>query len=422
MKKLLYSFAALAISLAVFPSLARADGGVYASGGKSVTVGTTFSVTVTASGATFDSLQGVISVSGPVSVVSFSPGGATWLPGKTPSNGGQFVGIVSETSSTTVATIKLKGTSVGSGSVSVSGVRMADKGNIVGGSAGGTNFTITRAPVLPNSVAIASSTHPDQSAAYEATTVTLSWNKDKGVDGFSYVFDAADGTTPPSKINTTDTSLTMANQAVGTYFLHVMAHDGDGWGPVSEFKVTIKPPSAKVNDQLPKPKNFIIKKAASFKNNIADGTISGIVISGTTEPKYNANVILSPAPTLPDGKTMSALADAQGNFSLTIDFPIKSGYYSMTVQGQNDLTLTPVSDPVTFEASQAKGGTVSALTSADTLPPVIPTPTAKKWYEKINWLPVSIGLASLWLISIVLVVTLAVIKKINLKKLTRLIR
>ncbi len=65
-------------------STAFAAGGIYASGGGTKTIGQTFTITVAASGAEFDSLQGKIAVSGPVDIVSFSAGSATWLPGKTP--------------------------------------------------------------------------------------------------------------------------------------------------------------------------------------------------------------------------------------------------------------------------------------------------------------------------------------------------
>src|SRR6185369_3101743 len=102
--KVLIGFLGLAILLS--PLKVFAAGSITPSGGGSYAVGATFTITVRASGATFDSLQGKIAVSGPVSIVSFSPGSATWLPGKSPENNNQFVGITSATSSLTVATIK----------------------------------------------------------------------------------------------------------------------------------------------------------------------------------------------------------------------------------------------------------------------------------------------------------------------------
>jgi len=96
MKKIISSFLIGMFTILSVPFSARAEGGIFATGGGTKTAGQTFTITVAASGATFDSLQGSISISGPVDVVSFTAGSATWLPGKTPSNGGQFVGIVTE--------------------------------------------------------------------------------------------------------------------------------------------------------------------------------------------------------------------------------------------------------------------------------------------------------------------------------------
>ena len=147
----------LGLGLLLWPQAALAAGSIAPSGGGKFTVGTTFTITVKASGATFDALQGIISVAGPVSIVSFSPGPATWLPGESPANNTQFVGIVSATSSLTVAVIKLKGTKEGSGKVTVSGVRLARSGSEVGTAGGSTSFTITRAPTPPGGVAGVSS-------------------------------------------------------------------------------------------------------------------------------------------------------------------------------------------------------------------------------------------------------------------------
>ena len=121
MKKILSLVFALIFSFSMFLAAdsVHAAGGVFPSGGGTKTVGQTFTVSVNASGTTFDSLQGIISVSGPVSVVSFAAGGATWLPGKTPANGSQFVGIATATNSLNVATITLKATAEGSGAETV---------------------------------------------------------------------------------------------------------------------------------------------------------------------------------------------------------------------------------------------------------------------------------------------------------------
>lgn len=358
-------------ALLSIPAAAYAAGGIYASGGGNKTVGQTFTITIAASGADFDSLQGTASVSGPVDIVSFSGGGATWLPGKSPSNDNQFVGICSPTSSLTVATIKLKAKSTGSGSVSVSGVKLARNGVVTGTESGGTDFNILRAPDLPDSINIVSTSHPDPNQSYEATAIALSWNKEKGVDGFSYLLDQAETTVPAAKITSANTSVAYTDQAIGSYFFHIRAHNGDGWGGTTNFKINIKEPDAKIDELLQKPNNIEIKKADIFTNNVSDGTISGIIISGITEPNFTANINLVPAPIIPEGKSMSAIADDQGRFSLLVDFPIVSGFHKLTVQGQKDKILTPLSDEINFEIIQTKGGQINILTSDDINPPVI---------------------------------------------------
>ena len=66
MKKFLAILSLISLLVLAVPNFVRAAGGVYASGGGNKTVGESFTVTVSASGATFNALEGTISVSGPV--------------------------------------------------------------------------------------------------------------------------------------------------------------------------------------------------------------------------------------------------------------------------------------------------------------------------------------------------------------------
>jgi len=412
MKKILLIASFLIIFGLIFgsPKEVFADGGIYASGGGTKTVGETFTVSVQARGAEFDTLQGTISVSGPVDIVSFSAGGASWMPGYTPANGKSFVGIVSPTSSFTVATIKLKGKSVGSGSVSISGAKMArtvgGSASIVGSGSGSTSFSIQRALALPGKIAVTSATHPDPNSSYEATTVSLSWVKDKNVEGFSYLLDQVADTVPQAKITSVDTAITYADQAIGAYYFHIRAKNGDGWGETTHFKINIKEPDAKVNPDLAKPRDIIITETETYTNNVTDGTVSGIMIAGVTEPGYTANITLAPAPTLPEGKTLSALADSTGVFSLIIDYPIRSGFYKLSVQGLLEKVLTPVSDEIRFEISQANGGKITILADEDANRPA-PEPE-KKWYDKPNYRVISITLAVIFFVTLIVLIVVLV--------------
>lgn len=401
------SIIVLALTAAlVLPASAFAAGGIYASGGGSVTVGQTFTVNVTASGATFNAFEGTISVSGPVSISSFSAGSATWLT--EPANGTHFKGMVSSsTSSLRMATIKLRATGTGNGAVSVSAVRLANAGVDVGGGAGSASFSVSRALTPPGGLTVTSDTHPDQNTPYEATTINLAWNKPSGVTAFSYLLDQAEGTTPPAKATSSETAISYADQAIGTYYFHIRAQNADGWGSTTHFKITIKEPDAKIDGALSKPSDIKIEKSDSYSESLKDGTVTGIIISGVTEANYNANIVLTPALTLPEGKTLTAISDADGNFSLLIDYPIKSGVYTLTIQGQQEKILTPVSDQIMFEISLAKGGSITILTDNDLKAPVassiIKGSFLKNEYPVMIYLIVSLILAILILGSIELI-------------------
>lgn len=389
MKKLIAILCLFALATISFPQKSLAAGGIFASGGGTKTVGQSFTVTVTASGATFDTIHGAISVSGPVTVTSFSYGDATWM--SKPSNGGTFDGafLGQKQTSFTVATIKLRGDSPGTGAVTVSGASLKNAGSVVGTGSSNASFTIEKAPDLPGAVKVSSSSHSDQNASYEATAIVLSWVKDSGVDGFSYLLDQVAATTPAAKTTDANTSVTYSDKAVGTYYFHIRAHKPDGWGAATHFKINIKEPDAKINETLSKPNNIIISKNSDFENNIENGTITGITISGISESGFTAVVTLTPKPTIPDGKLLSAIADAAGKFNIVIDYPIAAGFHTMTIQGQKDKVLTPISDLITFEISQAKGGTINILTSADEIAPVVTTqtqPEKKSLIDKIKQL------------------------------------
>jgi hypothetical protein len=402
MKKLLMILMGVLISISTLPIGADAAAGIFPSGGGSKTVGQSFSVSVVASGGTFNAFQGTISVSGPVSVLSVSAGSAdTWM--SRPSNGGTFSGALLGRTATslTIATLSLKGTSVGSGSVSVSGVSLLNGATTVSNSGGSTSFTIQRAPDLPGAVAVTSTSHPDQNESYEATTIELSWIKASGVDAFSYLLDQTADTAPPAKTTSSETSVSYADQAIGTYYFHIRAHKADGWGGTTHFKINIKEPEPKVDETLNVPSEIEIIKADDFANNITDGTILGIIIKGKVTAGFDALIKLTPALTLPEGKTLTVTSDTiTGNFEYLIDFPIPSGFYRLIVQGQKEKVLTPESDLIRFEISQKDGGSIEYISDDDAKAPQIPLVKGsflQKKYSVMNYLIVTLILAALTL-------------------------
>jgi len=399
MRKLLAILSLASLTLLSVPNFALAAGGIYASGGGAKTVGQSFTVTVTASGATFNALEGTISVSGPVSVTGFSAGSATWT--SIPANGGHFVGmIIPAVDSLRVATITLKATGVGSGAVTVSSVRMANGGTEVGTGAGSASFSINRALTPPGAINVTSSTHPDPAVAYEATTIGLAWEKASGVTAFSYLLDQSATTTPPAKSTSANTSITYPDKAIGTYYFHIRAQNADGWGSTTHFQINIKEPDAKIDESLSPPNNIKIEKSDAFINNIQDGLITGIVISGETEPGFTAKMTLTPSPALPEGKLYEILVDESGNFSLPIDWPIASGRYSLTIQGQKEKILTPVSELIIFEISQSKGGSINILTDDDINPP---KSIVSEVTKNTDWRWIITGIAGVLIIALIVI-------------------
>lgn len=407
MRKIISAIIALSCALyfLVIP-MSAAAAGVYASGGGNVVTGQTFTVTVDASGATFNAIEGTISVSGPVSIVSFSAGGATWIA--IPANNTHFKGmLVPAVSSLRVATIKLRATGIGNGAVTVSSVRMANGGAEVGTGAGSTAFSVSRAPTPPGAITVSSASHPDPAGAYEATTIELAWQKASGVTAFSYLLDQSATTTPAAKKTSLDTSANYPDKAIGTYYFHIRAQNADGWGSTTHFQINIKEPDAKINETLSKPRSIKIEKMDNFVNNIEDGTVSGIKISGIIEKEFLTRFTITPAPALPEGKVLEVTADKDGNFVLEMDYLIPAGHYKLSIQGEKDKILTPVSDEIVFEISQANGGSINILTDDDINPPksIVDTVSSGKY----NWMLISEIAAGVLIVA--LIVLLIVLRR-----------
>jgi hypothetical protein len=342
---------------------AAGSGYITASGGGTKTAGSNFTVTVYAGGTTFDSLQGKISVVGPVSIVSFYGGSATWLPGKSPANGAQFVGITSSRSYLTVATITLRGSSNGSGYVSVSGVRLANSGSEVGTTGGSTSFTIVPAPTPPGTVSVSSSSHPDQKAEYEDSLVKLSWKApSNGAEGYSYGFDQKADAIPPTKINTTDTKIEFKDVKVGTHYFHIRAKNADGWGPTTHYKVTVVP---KTDASLAVPAVTEIKLTDDHSNNLEKGTVTGIVLSGTGPVGYTLELTITPGWQLDKKKYPAIIINETGSWQLTVNDPIKAGYYQVVARAKKDSKATANSSTVMFELSVKNGGEITLVSSGD---------------------------------------------------------
>ncbi len=392
MKKIVSIFTAL-LFLASFwlvPSSALAAG-ASPSGGGSYTVGTTFTVNIVASGATFNTFLGDITISGPVTA-TITKGNYSSDPSDTLGSGGKHFdgGITSATTSFTIAKISLKGTAVGSGTVTVKNVNLIN--NVVVATGGGsTNFTITRAPTVPGTVAVSSSTNPDQTQAYGVTTAQFAWTAPtNGATGYSTVFDQAADTTPPSTANTTALTASYDNINLGTYYFHIKAQNGDGWGPVTHYKINI---NRSTDSTLAAPKITAVTKGSDFVNDVVAGTVKGFAISGTSVnlTGYTVALSITPAAGIPTEQALTTPINADGTWSVVFDQPIPVGFYKVTAAATLDKVTTPSSDSISFELSVANGGNAKIISNDDLPKPNLTVTVAGITFSNKNHVYWAIG-------------------------------
>lgn len=406
--------------LAVWPiQPAFAAAGISPSGGGKFVTGQSFTISVKASGATFDSLQGTISVSGVASIVSFSAGSATWLPGKSPSNGSQFVGIVSPTSSLTVATITLRSTKEGSGSVSVSGVRLARSGGEVGTGGGSTSYSVSRAPTPPGGLEVSSSTHPDQNESYGASTVLLEWKApSNGADGYSTLLNQEAETVPTDVITTKDLTATYDKLTLGTHYFHIRAHNGDGWGGATHFKINVK---EAVDATLAAPAILSVEKTELFKNDVEKGTVTGFKISGSSTglTGFTGMLVFTPTDKLPvEQKLEFTPSETDGTWSVDFDQAIPTGFYSIVTRAKKEQSITPDSLPLFIEVSVANGGTAKIITADDLPKPNLTVTVAGVTFSTSRhlWAALAIVLFFAFLVTLIAYVARQFYKKYRSKK------
>lgn len=387
-----FSVLLLVLTTAIFPQTTFAAG-VSASGGGSYTVGTSFTVNVVASGATFNTFVGDIVIAGPVSA-SIAKGSYSSDPSDTLGSGGKHFdgGITSATTSFTIARISLRGTAVGSGSVTIKNVSLINNGVVTATGGGSTSFTITRAPTPSGAVTVTSSTNPDQTQTYGVTTVQLAWTAPaNGATGYSTVFDQSKDTVPGTTVTTTALSASYANLNLGTYYFHIRANNADGWGPTTTFQVNI---GRALDGTLTTPTITSVTKLPTFVNDVTAGTLTGFQIAGTSTglDGYTVTLQFSPAASIPAAQKLDSPVAADGSWQVVFDQPIPVGFYKVTAQATKDKTTTATSAPVSVELSVANGGTAKIITASDLPQPDLTvkiaglTFTDKAHFRKYEWL------------------------------------
>lgn len=155
-----------------------------------------------------------------------------------------YVGVIPDgitTSSGLVGTITFKAKKTGRVSVSFSGESTILLNDGLGTETivnlGRANFFIV--PKAPSGVNIFSETHPIETDWYNNTSPVISWEKDEGVEGFSYVFDTKPFTIPENTILTTETTKSFENLTDGLWYFHIKSFRKGVWGKTGHFLVRI---------------------------------------------------------------------------------------------------------------------------------------------------------------------------------------
>jgi uncharacterized protein YneF (UPF0154 family) len=257
LKKILITVLILIVNISLLPSqIAYAsNASLYLTpGSSSQTIGNNFTVYVgvNSGGNEINAIEATVNL--PTNIVSITGAGSggslcsIWV--QQPTINGSSVsfkcGIPGGTTSNgNLISISLKASVIGSGSASISGVRvLAGPGqDVTGGASGGTFSVVTSAGNAQNestpSPTVTSSSHSDQNAWYKDTNVSLVWTRPAGVTGFSYVFDQSAGTIPKTSSNTNNLSIENPGTADGIWYFHIRAYGPKGWSATANYKVGI---------------------------------------------------------------------------------------------------------------------------------------------------------------------------------------
>lgn len=137
-----------------------------------------------------------------------------------------------------IATVTFRANNVGDATVSISG-RGVMSGEVVTTNSVSRTFSIVQYNPAPSAPSVVSVSHPDSEQWYKERLVELSWNKESGVSGFSYVFDQNSGNAPDNTDETSGNGVNLETSADGAWYFHIKARSVGGWGAPTHFKVQV---------------------------------------------------------------------------------------------------------------------------------------------------------------------------------------
>lgn len=164
-------------------------------------------------------------------------------------------GIVTE--SGLIATITFKALSYGQAQISIS---PASKISLNDGLQTNAVLDLGRAEYnilkkLSEGVSVFSETHSSQVKWYNNNSGVVSWQRDAGVNGFSFELDNKPFTVPDNIVDSSETTKSFENLTDGLWYFHIKANKNGAWGTSGHFllKIDTVPPA----EFTPKVNNFL---------------------------------------------------------------------------------------------------------------------------------------------------------------------
>lgn len=162
-----------------------------------------------------------------------------------------YVGVIPggiTTSSGLIGTMTFKALKTGSGTVSVNSTSKVLFNDGLGTEAvvdlGRAEYSVI--PKAPEGVRVYSETHSDQGLWYKNDSPVLSWERDSGMEGFSFELDTNPTTIPDSIVDTEETSTSFETLKDGLWYFHIKANKKGVWGSTGHFlmRIDTTPPAA----------------------------------------------------------------------------------------------------------------------------------------------------------------------------------
>lgn len=156
-----------------------------------------------------------------------------------------FIGGVPEkgikTSSGLVSTITFRAKSSGRAVVEIgeqSAILAADgKGTNILGSVARAVFTLV--PKSPGGPKVFSTTHPDQGTWYNKNNITVAWDNEEGVSGYSYILSRNPTEIPDNVQDSDETSIDFTDLKDGVWYFHLKQQVAGIYGNTTHYQIKI---------------------------------------------------------------------------------------------------------------------------------------------------------------------------------------